>query len=105
MIEVDEYSLTAVPLTQYCDGKAVGHATGFFYRKGDQLYLVSNWHVFSGRNTYTGQSSHGSGFAIPDAISLLVHRREYPKYEIHTLPLFDGDHATWIQHQRDRTLT
>lgn len=31
------------------------HATGFFYQRNENLYLISNWHVFSGRNSNTGQ--------------------------------------------------
>gem|GEM_PF-582942 len=33
--------------------KVVGTATGFFWRKDDKHYLVTNWHVVSGRNSFT----------------------------------------------------
>ena len=47
-------------------------ATGFFYCSGGQDHLVSNWHVFSGRNTYTGQPSHKSA-AVPDSFKAFFH--------------------------------
>ena len=31
-----------------------GTATGFFWLKDGQAYLVTNWHVVTGRNAFTG---------------------------------------------------
>jgi hypothetical protein len=33
-------------------------ATGFFFRWGNRKFLVSNWHVFSGKNARTGEYLH-----------------------------------------------
>lgn len=43
-------------------------ATAFFYSRADALYLVSNWHVFSGRNPDSKRplSAHGG---VPDVVS------------------------------------
>jgi Trypsin-like peptidase domain len=48
-----------------CNGKALGPGSGFYYRKGSRLFLVSNWHVFCGRHPKTRQPIH-SCCAVPD---------------------------------------
>lgn len=74
MPKLDEYTLTSLALTLLCKGAAIGNATGFFYRRGDRCFLISNWHVFSGRNPYTGQANR-SDAALPDALSFAMHRK------------------------------
>lgn len=44
----------------------VGTATGFFWQRGGQSYLVTNWHVVSGRNSFTRQLNP-SGY-VPERI-------------------------------------
>ena len=38
------------------DGGAVSTATGFFFETGDALFIVTNWHVVSGKHFLTKQS-------------------------------------------------
>ena len=35
-------------------GESMADATGFLFRFGERLYLVTNWHVVSGRNAFNG---------------------------------------------------
>ncbi|MBB6342910.1 hypothetical protein HNP49_003098 [Pseudomonas fluvialis] len=48
-----------------CNGNSLGTATGFFYKHQSNWYLVTNWHVLSGRYPKNGQPRHESG-AVPD---------------------------------------
>lgn len=72
MQSIDEHSVTALPLKLLCKGAVIGTATGFFYVLNGHRYLVSNWHVFSGRNTYTGQAIRKDA-ALPDALRVVIH--------------------------------
>jgi Trypsin-like peptidase domain len=49
----------------HCNGELLGPGSGFYYRKGSRLFLVSNWHVFCGRHPKTRQPIHSS-CAVPD---------------------------------------
>lgn len=49
----------------FCNGEPLGPASGFYYRKGSRLFLVSNWHVFCGRHSITRQPLHSSCW-VPD---------------------------------------
>ncbi len=83
-----------------CKGRDIGPATGFVYRVAYVDYLVSNWHVFSGRNTYTGQPLHPQG-AIPDTIKLSFHTAPVGSWiEDVQIPLYSiSEEPRWIQHE------
>lgn len=42
--------------------QVISTATGFFWLHGGQAYLVTNWHVVSGRNPFTGAISSPTGY-------------------------------------------
>lgn len=97
---IDEYSMTAIPLNLMCKGTAIGVATGFFYVLDGHRYLVSNWHVFSGRNTYTGQANRKDA-ALPDALRISLHTSAgIGTTKEFDLKLYDQDEAPiWRQHK------
>jgi len=67
---VDVFSRTSLYLETFCNGHSIGIATGFlYYHDPADLFLVTNWHVLSGRNYQTGQPMHLMG-AIPDKLSV-----------------------------------
>jgi hypothetical protein len=55
MTKIDPFSLTTVPLEQCANAETLGAATGFIWRRREQHYLITNWHVVSGRNAQTGE--------------------------------------------------
>lgn len=62
-------SLSCTPIELLAnDGSdtVVATATGFFWRRNGQSYLVTNWHVVSGRNSFTGKLTP-SGY-VPEQI-------------------------------------
>ena len=65
MINVDSLSLATTRLDMLCNGKELGPGSGFYYRKGSRLFLVSNWHVFCGRHPETRQPLHSDCW-VPD---------------------------------------
>ena len=53
--KIDPFSLTTVPLEQCANGNAFGTATGCMWLRHGQYYLITNWHVVTGRNARTGE--------------------------------------------------
>jgi hypothetical protein len=56
MTELDQFTLTTVPLEQYFNDTRLGHGTGFMWKVRDQHYLVTNWHVLSMQDFFTGKN-------------------------------------------------
>ena len=83
----------------------LGPATGFFYKFGDQIFLISNWHVFSGRSPDSGQplASHGG---TPNQIEFGAAHIEAGILGCNRiLPLTDGSNLNlWIQHPEGQSV-
>ncbi|MBL4601526.1 MAG: trypsin-like peptidase domain-containing protein [Emcibacteraceae bacterium] len=97
---VDRLSVSVVPLEIFSNtDKSLAKATGFFYADGEEIYLVSNWHVLSGRNPQTGQPHHNSG-AIPHSLSFPLMRKKNHLNDStnHTVLLVNKqDENLWLQ--------
>jgi len=50
---IDALSQCAFPLRLFFNETPLGHGTGFLWRVGKQLSLVTNWHVVTGRDPFT----------------------------------------------------
>jgi hypothetical protein len=54
MTEIDAFSLVTVPVRQLANEQPMKSATAFVWKHGQQHYLITNWHVVTGRNFHTG---------------------------------------------------
>jgi hypothetical protein len=57
MTKVDFYSFCTIPVFLSCShggaDQHLAHATAFFWERRDRLYLITNWHVVTGRDNVT----------------------------------------------------
>lgn len=56
------------------DSQALSKASGFFWAHGSRKFLVTNWHVLSGRNALTGNPMRPDA-AIPNGLKFFSYRR------------------------------
>ena len=98
---IDILGQTSFYVETFFDDTYVTNATAFFYKHGDEIYLVSNWHIFSGRISIPDsngiyQPNHEQ-MAIPNKIKVWVHGwdfhgKKYPDYPIcWEFPIIDQD--------------
>ena len=104
LVQKFSLSVARIELLRECPDNCVVGAIGtaFFYRAGDQPYLITNWHNVTGVNPETGKSLHSKGL-IPNVLRL-----HYKKWVDETktviqsqhinLPLYAGETATWFEH-------
>jgi len=95
---------TTVQIELFRDDLPLSVATGSFWNHGQKKYLVSNWHVLSGRNAYTGQPIHREA-ATPNLVAIKIsdmHKAETGKIEQGVgvrVPLEDAEgNPVWLQH-------
>lgn len=83
----DVLLLTSTRVTTFAGARALTNASGFFFRRDDRLFLVSNRHVF-----FDEPSAH-----FPDRIDIEVHtdRRDLTRYAVVSLPLYDHTLGQW----------
>jgi hypothetical protein len=53
--DIDPLSLSSVQLECFANGLALGNATGFVITFNEQYFVITNWHVVSGRNADTNE--------------------------------------------------
>lgn len=96
---IDPYSPISVRINLLCNDNYISSATGFFFEYGNNLFVVSNWHVFSGRNPNTGQSMNNSG-AVPDTMEIALWlKRKIGDWQLVRMPMNDTNgEAVWLQH-------
>src|SRR5688572_28200032 len=70
---VDYWSLSAVPVDTYFNDQYVSSATAFFWNFAGKTYLVTAWHVFSGRHFQTDKNLSEKG-AWPNRIRVWWNR-------------------------------
>ena len=111
-LQVDPLNLSVVKLTAMFDRTELGPATGFFYsavvNNERQLFLVTNWHVVSGRNTLAPERALLSTGALPNCLRMKLlsefggDGKPHPDQVFHHekfLSLYDSNgHAVWYQH-------
>ena len=99
---IDRYSISSVPLVLKAGDISLGSGTGFFYERDGSIYIVSNWHIFAGRNPIDGQPTHRRG-ATPSTVDFPASiQGRVGSWRIEQISLVDqeGD-PIWRQH-RDR---
>ncbi|MGZ2258665.1 S1 family peptidase [Roseobacter sp. A03A-229] len=103
-VDLDYFSAVPVPIRMMQDDMFLGPATGFVIEKDGSNYLISNWHVFSGRNAYSGQPLLPTG-AIPNRFELMLHLEKVGDYrkDIQLSIVSPNGTPNWFQHQSGQT--
>jgi len=95
---IDLGSRTAVCIDLYCrdisgNDRKVGSGSGFFHTREGKSYLITNWHVLTGRNPkYPEQLLEGYPTS-PSAFTIHLSRKVDPNHFVpsDTYPLYNGD--------------
>jgi len=83
----DPLLLTTTRMTLFAGADILTSASGFFFRRGDQLFLVSNRHVFA-----DAASSH-----FPDRVEIGLHTdtQDLTRHAVVSLPLYRDGLGQW----------
>lgn len=97
--EIDLYSLSTVPVMTFFDNTALGNATAFVWRRDDQSYLVTNWHVVTGRNNETGDNLNQQG-GRPNRLQLWFNtpNMAFGKHEAYQELYLPSGKPNWLVH-------
>jgi S1-C subfamily serine protease len=97
MTTIDRFSLCTIPLEILANEKPIGVATGFIWKLQEKHYLVTNWHVITGRNARTGKLELA---ARPDSFRALFNVRagEFGKSEANVALRDKNGHPLWLVH-------
>jgi V8-like Glu-specific endopeptidase len=94
--------LSAVALSLQCTlGTVPFTGTGFVVQKNGQKYLITNWHMLTGRHPETGQPLSPTGAADPTSIGIWHHdANQLGAWNLKTEALIDPNDGQkkWLEH-------
>jgi hypothetical protein len=96
---IDQYSVATLPLELRFGSTFVSIGTGFVWQWNGNFFLISNWHVLSGRDPFT-QKHLSSTAAEPDRVSVWWNKKGALGSKIATeLQIRDADgKPLWLAH-------
>lgn len=97
--QIDRLSVTSLLLEVFSKNVMLATATGFVIQKGENYYLITNWHVVTLRDPLTNQSLDPSG-RIPDQIAIFQNvKGKLGTWNWVREDLYDRDRKQrWIEH-------
>jgi len=103
-IFIDPLSARPLYLIQVKDNELLSTATGFIVEKNKNQYLITNWHVVSGRHPDSNQVLHPQG-KTPDAIFVWHHGKTLGTWVRKREALYDQKgNKRWIEHKTGRSV-
>lgn len=86
---VDPLLLKTTRITTFAAGQVLTSASGFFYRRGERVHLISNRHVFA-----DAENAHH-----PDSVEIGVHTdaQDLTRHAVLTLPLWRDGRPLWSE--------
>jgi S1-C subfamily serine protease len=98
-INIDEFSVKSLYLQTYLNTTALGIATGFIVKKNELSYLITNWHVVTGRNPNDNQPLSHTGMADPNILNVWLHAQTLGNWAQHKINIIDEDgDKKWLEH-------
>ncbi len=95
---IDQYSVAARPVEMYFGETFLSMGTAFIWKRGDDHFLVTNWHNFSGKNPRTGKHLSSTN-AEPDRIKAWWNVKDNLARKIATIvPIrsAEGEPLWWV---------
>lgn len=98
-ISLNYLSLCAVRLEAVFGDLTLAVATGSLWQHEDRHFLVTNWHVVTGRHVDTEEPLHKHG-AVPDRLRVVLHHPERVGWwKVANIELYDSQgRPDWYEH-------
>ncbi|MDC6170469.1 trypsin-like peptidase domain-containing protein [Paucibacter sp. XJ19-41] len=105
-IIIDPLSATSLRVVPKFNDVELASATAFTVRWESQPYLITNWHVVTGRDPDTGECLDKKHAAIPKTLSVRFHAKgNLGAWRLVDLPLLDPEQGhLWLEHPMGKVI-
>lgn len=103
-ISIDEFSTKPLYLDIYLNDEQLGVATGFVIKRDKNYYLITNWHVVSGKKPSSNQSLSPEN-KVPNKLKVWFHGQKLGSWVPRDIFLTDSKgNSLWLEHKRGREI-
>jgi hypothetical protein len=95
--KIDPLSGHSLLVFQVTKDQIIGMATGFPVLSNGRHYLITNWHVVSGRAPKTNQIRDSAG-RTPDSLAIVRHATVLGRWVQKKESLFENGKRQWLEH-------
>lgn len=100
-IIIDEFSVKPLYLETFANDVVLGIGTGFAVKKDNSYYIITNWHVVTGRDPNTNKPL--SKITDPNKIIVWFHGKKLGSWLSCEIGLIDQKgNKLWIEHPRGK---
>lgn len=80
----------------------LSRATGFIYKKNEEYYLITNWHVVTGKNPYTLEEiiKNGVNLSNPEKLRIYFHGNTLGDWKPYEVNLYKKNVPVWLEHPK-----
>lgn len=104
-IRVEPFSGVPLYLDIFRAEQRVSVATGFAVKKDNSYYLITNWHVVTGRNFLTNEPLSNATAIDPDALRIWFHGLNLGQWVAKKIDIVDKTgNKLWLEHERGREI-
>jgi hypothetical protein len=101
---IDPLSVRPLYLIQVNGNQTLGMATGFVVQKANDHYLITNWHVVSGRHPSSNEVLHPTG-KTPNTLLIWHHGKQLGSWVRKREILHDETgNKRWLEHTKGRAV-
>ena len=97
-IIIDPLSLTSLRIAPRYEDTSLAWATGFTTKIEGKSYLITNWHVVTGKDADTKKCLDKQHAAIPNSLVVAFHAKsQLGQWVNKTIPLYGSDDVTPVE--------
>jgi len=105
-MNLNKMLLSSFQVTMIFGDKELAIGTAFLYKHKKEHYLVSNWHVFSGKHSETGKAIDKRNAGLPNKMHFIVPSIEENKIKLQQLGIClqtsdTMEEGTWYEHPKE----
>lgn len=104
MKNIDQLSVISLKLELFKETTLLSLGTGFIIQHNSKYFLLTNWHVISGKDYYTGKNSDEKG-RLPNSIKINYHSNNLGKWVSGIEDIVRDGKPLWHETQFDGKLT
>ena len=102
-ININPFSLKSLYLEILSNNSSIGIGTGFAIKQNNSCYIITNWHIVTGRNPNDNQPLSKTGIADPTKLRVWFHGKKLGSWVSCEINLINqGGNILWIEHPKGK---